>query len=285
MTFDPSTIKETLTMNPAAKVPSGTQKRGAYGLNLAFQGDTAAAHFKALSRSLALIDSKDVPWQSEAHVNDLGLVSNMFARIYTADRGYWFSQSYAFGHPSHVISKLAAENLYRLRYGIARGDSEAVNETKAFLEREAVTDMIDTCINMGKGKMPPNEQGWAYIAWSSDDPQVIAAGASDGYMGNILSEISSQNNKNARNYGPMAAWLVNDCKAADAVIAETFAQSVYRPGFYVTNLGWAKRQIEDALISTGNLVISPWHVDDEEAYARLNLTAEEVPAAPITPTI
>jgi hypothetical protein len=91
-------------------------------------------------------------------------------------------------------------------------------------------------------------------------------------MRSILDQMENNGRQNGSNYGLVRAWLVHDPELASESLGKIFAESSANSGANSLDLGRMSDAIESALLQSDNLVLSPWHVDDEHAFDRLGLS-------------
>jgi hypothetical protein len=91
-------------------------------------------------------------------------------------------------------------------------------------------------------------------------------------MTEILARLAKGDSRGESNYGLVRTWLVHDPASARDSLREVIAE---RSGDSSLDLGRMSDEIEVALLQADNLVLSPWHVDDEMAFERLGLVVPD----------
>jgi hypothetical protein len=259
------------------KRPEEVYPNAGYGLNYPTYREPEAAQF---ARIRDFIQSGDPESEVVTRIGDLRSVSEYFARAATAHRPDWFYRSYKLGHPSHLLSRMVTEKLADLQVHIASGEFEAAEEELQFLSSEAVADMLDNYLILSdeKSRPPEPEQGWAYLAWRPDYPNSAFVGSGEGTMHEILTDLTARERTKGLKFGLLSAWLVHDPEHADRTIHDLWAAKPSANGRYNSvNFDRAAKSIEGALLATDNLVLSPWHIDDDMAFDRLGMRQTAAP--------
>lgn len=239
-----------------------------YGHGFHSVASRAAPLFQATVRVRDLLLSPERPLQDDCKA--LRLLSNQFAAIYTAQPGDWFSTSQIFGHPSQLLAQRIAQEFRILESAATSNDAVLAQSAGDFLRDEAVVEMLDNAIEIAKGNTSGPETGWAYIAWSPDTMVFYGIGAKDGRIEDILAEVSEDHRRKPRQLGLLAAWHVHDPEMADAELKGMLARHATTNGYYhKISLKRVRDSIDKMLVETDNLVVSPWHADEERAGERL----------------
>lgn len=259
------------------KRPEEVHPNTGYGLIYPKFREPEVAQF---ARTRDLIQSGDPASDVVTRIGDLRSVSEYFARAATAHRPDWFYRSYKLGHPSHLLARKVTERLADLQVHIAGGEFEAAEEELQFLSSEAVADMLDNYLTLAddNSRPPEPEQGWAYLAWRPDYPNSVFVGSGEGTMHEILSDLSARERTKGLKFGLLSAWLVHDPEHADRTIHGLWTTEPSANGRYNSvNFQRAAKEIEGALLSTDNVVLSPWHIDDDMAFERLGFRQTAAP--------
>jgi hypothetical protein len=252
----------------AGQPPLGFKSTKGFGFQAAFDADKRPRAVASVTLGLESLLGENVPWMSVPHMDALAFLVTAFSTMFTAATPDWFSISRCFGHPAHALSKTIYMDLHLLRHGLAIDDAALVKETAERLADDAVVEMLESARDALQGAATPEEKDWAYIAWSPVEPGMIAAGARLGVLEDIMWELPKAQ-KGSRAYGPLAAWLVHDVDAAALAVAKAMSGQPCKNDLYVANLNKARGRIEAALIADRNLVLSPWHVEDDSGLDRL----------------
>lgn len=250
------------------KIPKEMFPRVGYGLLVPKEFEE---EFQAVVRTRNMILSGSTTTDVPTHIKDISMVGKIFNRAQAACFADWFLQSFRLGHPSHLLARAVVEELSALQASLARRDQSASRKSLAFMSQEAVVEMFDNYIGLAKNVVPAEEKGWAYLAWRSEANLCLFPGAAEGAMYEILDGLATRNAWREHGFGLVGAWLVHDPEFAAATIREIFAEFPSKRGGYLLNLGSMSDAIENALVASDNLVLSPWHVDDEHAIERLGL--------------
>ncbi|NTF18137.1 hypothetical protein G6L37_06940 [Agrobacterium rubi] len=252
------------------EIPEEKYPRVGYGFHLPKEFDE---EFDAVVRTRDMILAGSTITDTPTHIKDLSLVGKIFNRAQAACFRDWFLQSFRLGHPSHLLARAAVEEIAKLQVSVARKNKAAISERLSFLDREAVVEMLDNYIGLTRNEIPPVEKGWAYLAWRSEKKHGFFPGASSGPMYDILEGLATRNPWREPGFGVVAAWLVHDPEFAAGTIDDLFAGHPRKRGGFRMDLGEMSDAIEGALLASDNLVVSPWHSDDDEALERLGLRA------------
>ncbi|MNU27257.1 hypothetical protein D3C71_156430 [compost metagenome] len=228
-----------------------------------------------VSRTRELILSGKLQATVDTHIRDLKNVAKIFDRAQGARSADWFRQSASIGHPSHLLARRITEALSSLHLNLVNDDQVKARSDLDFLHDEAVTEMLENWITAFKGERVPTERGWAYLSWKSDHICSLIPGADDGSMKEILESLAVRFARREDNYGLVAAWLVHDPQLATETFRELFAGYPDRNGAYSLDMGKMSSVMEAALLASDNLVLSPWHVEDEHAFERLGVLIPE----------
>jgi len=205
------------------------------------------------------------------HVHDLNHIGKIFNRAQSACMADWFLQSHRLGHPSHVLTRRIMAGLVELQGHLERLDMGGARKTLEFLREEAVVEMLDNCIAADNGEDVPEERGWAYLAYRGDGAFPLLPGVDAGSMDDILDKLADDMGHGGQ--GIFAAWLVHDPEHAGDTLHRMATRHSGGDGFFRLGLRAMADAIEAELIATDNLILSPWHVDDDHAYERLGLAA------------
>jgi hypothetical protein len=224
-----------------------------------------------VSRTRELILSGKLQATVDTHIRDLKNVAKIFDRAQGACSADWFRQSASIGHPSHLLARRITEALSSLHLHLVNGDQAKARSDLDFLHDEAVTEMLENWIAAFKGEKVPTERGWAYLSWKSDHIYSLIPGADAGSMKEILEKLAVRFARREDNYGLVAAWLVHDPEFAAETFRDLFAGYSDRNGAYSLDMGKMSGAMEAALLASDNLVLSPWHIEDEHAFERLGV--------------
>lgn len=237
---------------------------------------TAVEYFMSVMRVRDMIVAgRPQSDRTECHA-DLKRVAYIFDVTQAAHRPGWFVQAQTIGNPSHVLARAVTETLTAAQAAITNRDEAALRNALDFLHDEAVTEMLENYITLAKGGSQPDEDGFAYLAWTADHRPEITVGASSGNMAAILADLGSRSGIGGRRtWGVLGAWLVHDPEMAQAHIDRMFelkGTGIRGSTAYLHERAKEGiKEIEAMLISTDNLILSPWHVDDEAAFGRLGI--------------
>lgn len=222
----------------------------------------------AVVRIRDLILAREIRDNPAVLIKDLSYIGKIFNRAQAANFSDWFLQAFRMGHPSHLLARTVTETLATLQNCIARDDLSSLIACVDFLHDEAVVEMLENYIDLQKGQVQPLETGWAYLVKINGDSGLIV-GAGDGTMYDAIHEISADNRKRSSDISLLGAWLVHDPQAAASAISEEFSGQINRRGRLFANIARVTERIEGALMGSENLVLSPWHADDDRAVERL----------------
>jgi hypothetical protein len=251
------------------ELPKDDYPRIGYGM---FPPKTYEQQAIAVARTIDLILSGKPNERDQVHITDINHVGKIFDRSQAACFGDWFRQSASIGYPSHLLARRVTETLASLQRHLDGRDYSGAKNDLDFLHDEAVTEMLENWISVHKGERGPVERGWAYLAWKSGRGDRVIPGVGNGNMTEILARLAKGDSRGESNYGLVRTWLVHDPASARDSLREVIAE---RSGDSSLDLGRMSDEIEVALLQADNLVLSPWHVDDEMAFERLGLVVPD----------
>lgn len=221
---------------------------------------------------LNVLNSKQLPKDSEPLQQSLSMVKGMFSRIYVGDCYDWFTTSRFLGHPSGELSKDISISIARIKGAIREQDAGLFNEMVDHITANYGNDMLDNYLDMAvRNGHPVREEGWAYVLWSSSERDVVHVGAAGGEVEDVINRLNEES-PGFHPYGVLAAWLVHDPVAAFNDIHEALDDYAMEDGFFRVNFGVARDTVHQLLKDTDNFALSPWH--DYEPQV------EATPAAP-----
>jgi hypothetical protein len=219
----------------------------------------------AVTSILAAVESWTMPENSGAFQQSASIVKGLFSRIAVGDCYDWYSTSRLLGHPSPDLSSEVSAKLKQLKSVVGRQDREAFAEICRFFHDECVTDMLDNYLGLAVRKENPvEEDGWAYILWSSSERDALHVGAAGGTVEEVLKRLNAEN-PGYHPYGVLAAYLVHDPLVAHRGIERVLDPHALGLGFYRVDLGTARRALHELLLRSENTVKSPWHAGVEAA--------------------
>lgn len=254
--------------------------------------DAAPLRRSAVSHMLSLLDDGRVPAKTADNLMAMAVVREMMTDVFREASFDWFTTSYNLGQPSGRLALQASRSLSALREHVISGDAVLALQAMDELSRWAVPEMLDSYLLLDEN--PDTDEieeavGWAYMLWSPDLPGVAAIGVTEG---TVMEEIENlgEDYPDVSPFGVLSAWQVAD-PAHAAEIVENELMFAYtgkdvfhdlgpRPegNFEVLSL---KERVETALVRAGQLVLSPWHIEEQLEAAAVQETAQEAAPAPI----
>jgi len=246
-----------------SRVPYQDFRKLGYGM-IPVREDDWDIRIAAVKHVLGILSSGEMPPSTPETFAALNTIKGMFARIFVGDCYDWYTTSRLLGHPSAELSSQVAHRISDLRDAILRGDGTAFAENVNFLTDDFVDAMLDNYLDIAeRAKHPVEEEGWAYILWSSKEPDALFIGAAGGYIEEVTYALRAPDPE-GQPYGVLAAWLVHDAVDAYRSLAKRLAPYSLGGGFYRMDLGLAKHAVAETLSLSNNTVLSPWHVEEHD---------------------
>lgn len=254
-----------------------------YGL-FPFARDIAPMRASAVAHLLGMIDANTIPGKTADNLMAMAVVRQMLADVFLEGSFDWFTTSYNFGQVSGRLALQASRSLADLRSHVVSGAHELVERTMDDLMRLAVPEMLDNYLVLDRD--PSTDQisdavGWAYVLWTPDRPGVAAIGVTPD---TVMDEIENLQDDypDLSPFGVLSAWQVADPSTSakvveDAVLSAYTGEDVFhklKPDqdgrFEILTV---KERIETSLVEAKQLVLSPWHIDEQ---MEKSATAEDV---------
>lgn len=257
--------KPKLIAGALSAVPDGRFKRFGFGTS-PVPRDEWDQRITSAERVLGMIEGHVRPDASEATLDCISVTKGMFSRIALCDRYDWFSVARMMGYPSSEFSRQVSHGLAYLRFFLAQGDMDGAERELQRMRNVPAADCLHEFLAIARdGRHPENEEGWAYILWSSSERDLLHIGASGGTVDEVLARLR-RDYPGHDPFGVMAAWLVHDPLEAYVLVREIFDAEMVGDGFYRIGLGEARKRLGGQLSARDLLALSPWHEEpDPEA--------------------
>lgn len=208
-----------------------------------------------------ILQGDAMPASNDRLLQSLSIVKGLFSRVATGDKCEWFTVSRLLGHPSSILSNIASKRLAFVRAALIENKPTVFDEAVSRLYRDYIPEMLEYYLSMTvKASHPIVEESWAYILWSSSEPDALHIGAAGGTVEHVLGRLRREHPDNDA-YGILATWLVHDAVDAYRDIHQALDEHALGEGFFRMNLGDAKFTVTRVLRRTNNLSHSPWHAD------------------------
>lgn len=218
---------------------------------------------KAVQDVLGILDGDSMPLNDINTINSLRIVKGMFMAVSSGDQWDWFTTSRMLGFPSSDLSKSLSVRVHRLAHAISQQSDSYFDKCADFLRKNYAPEMLDNYLDVACRKQHPvEEEGWAYVLWSSSVPDEFFIGASGGKIDEVTRQLRVDYPDNDP-YGVLGAWLVHDPVLAFNDIREKLGDHSLGCGFYRLELADAKKIVSSTLVGADNHPISPWHAGDE----------------------
>jgi len=250
--------KPKLIAGALAAVPDGRFKRFGFGTS-PVPRDEWDERITSAERVLSMIEGHVRPDASEAVLDAISVTKGMFSRIALCDRYDWFSVARMMGYPSSEFSRQVSNSLAHLRFFLVQGDTDGAERELRRLQDVPASDCLQEFLAIARdGQHPENEEGWAYILWSSSERDLLHIGAAGGTVDDVLARLR-RDYPGHDPFGVMAAWLVHDPLEAYGLVRETFDSEMVGDGFYRIGLREARKRLGSELVARDLLALSPWH--------------------------
>jgi len=223
---------------------------------------------KSVAVTLALLEGRLEPRNDDFILQCVSNTKGLFNRIARGDRPDWFTVASQFGYPSAQLCRQVADDLAKMRKGMLKEDGAAFEAARDRLLDEPVVECLIAFEDaVARNQWYEAEEGWAYVFWSHDEPDLLAIGATEGTIFDVESELNREFSSGGR-YGVIGAWLVHDPEETAALLKRQFDRKSLGAGFYRMEIGDAKKEIQSLLERHDQFVMSPWHVEDEPELDR-----------------
>lgn len=217
----------------------------------------------AVQKVARLLDGGEMPQNDRESINDLRIVKGMFFALVTGDQWDWFTSARMLGFPSADLSRQISIRFHRMALAVAEQSDGYFEKCVNYLNKNHVGEMLENYLDIAcRSQHPVEEEGWAYILWSSSTPDELFIGASGGQIDEVTRQLRLEN-PHKDPYGVLGAWLVHDPVAAFQDIRGRLTNNSLGCGFYRIELGKAKEIVNNILVMTDNYASSPWHVCDQ----------------------
>lgn len=195
-------------------------------------------------------------------IRNLKIVKGMFLAVVVGDQWDWFTTSRMLGFPSSDLSRQMSLRFHRMVSAIENESDSYFEKCMEFLHKNFANEMLGAYLDIAcDSQHPVEEEGWAYVLWSSSTPDELYIGASGGQIDEVTRQLRIEN-PDKDPYGVLGAWLVHDPVLAYHDIRRKFSNESLGCGFYRVDLGHAKEAVTDILSLTDNYALSPWHVEE-----------------------
>jgi hypothetical protein len=201
-------------------------------------------------------------------VNAFGTAAEVFRIAGGESASDWFTVHKLLGQPSSALCLEIGDFLSDAGQRLAAGDERAARSVFEDLHDRAVPDMIENYLNTTnhqKAASHSEADGWAYILWSSAEPDAVIAAVTEL----TVDEAISGRGKRGHPLGVLAAWQVYRPEEVTRKVADLLSGLCLDADIHVVErglngtatLGMIKDTIEQMLVADDLLVPSPWHFD------------------------
>ena len=203
---------------------------------------------------------------------DIRVGMDLFLKASMADSRDWLSIVSALGFPAHSLSFHIVEQLDFLRKALSVSNVTNFLQARSRLLDEAVVEMLENLVAVVFDRSTlQQEKGLAFIACSNYHRERLVIGAKSEDLFRIQSGLDKKHKLRRAKFGFLSLWLVHDVDLASKSIIETMASFRGLNSVYEVTLPEAKSLIQARLVSDDNLVLSPWHIDDDLAFKRIGI--------------
>lgn len=198
----------------------------------------------------------------EQGLKNLKIVKGMFLALVVGDQWDWFTTSRMLGFPSSDLSRQMSLRFHRMVHAVVTESDSYFEKCMEFLHKNYAREMLESYLDIAcASQHPVEEEGWAYILWSSSAPDELYIGASGGQIDEVTRQLRIEN-PDKDPYGVLGAWLVHDPVEAYHDIRNRLSNHSLGCGFYRMDLDKAKAAVTETLTLTDNYALSPWHVEE-----------------------
>jgi len=170
------------------------------------------------------------------------------------------------GFPSSDLAKQMSIRVHRMAHATVGQSESYFEKCVGYLKDNFAPEMFENYLDIAcRNQHPVEEEGWAYVLWSSSAPDELFISASNGKLDEVARQLRVENPDNDP-YGVLAAWLVHDPVQAYDDIDSHLAEHSLGGGFFDISLGDAKEALSNMLVSSDNHALSPWHVEEEYGH-------------------
>jgi hypothetical protein len=209
-----------------------------------------------------LLNSGEMPQNDEENIKNFRILKGMFFALVTGDQWDWFTSARMLGFPSADLSRQISIRFHRMAQAVTDQSDGYYEKCLNYLNKNHVGEMLENYMDIAcRSQHPVEEEGWAYILWSSSTPDELFIGSSGGQIDEVTRSLRNEN-PDKDPYGVLGAWLVHDPVRAFQDIREKLSGNSLGCGFYRIELGLAKEIVNSTLQMTDNYASSPWHVCD-----------------------
>jgi hypothetical protein len=223
----------------------------------------------AVTITLQLFDA-DAPEIKPATSNALATVAELFQEAGLEDSNEWYTIHKLFGQPSAWLCLRMGDKLLEARSCLSEGDAARARDILYELHDDALPEMLESYLNTTKHQNPTSHDepdGWAYVLWSSDEPDGVIMAATELTIDEAIAHITTPR---GHPLGVLAAWQVYRPEIAAKRISALYGDLRIDGDMYVVErgatgaatLGSIKDVIETMLVQEQLLVRSPWHFEE-----------------------
>jgi hypothetical protein len=218
--------------------------------------DAAKALYEAISTGS--LPPRDDLWKKRCNH-----LARLFGSVSAQGDVAWFVNSEMLGHPSPEIAGKMVGLMNKISWAIRGRNSKGFADAVEAFNSDHGDEMLDSYLDVAlRGEKPIDEPAWAYILWSNRQDGILRIGATADDIRTLTSGLNRDINSTTP-VSILAAWPVHDPDDAKIMIANSLREYRTAEGLYFIKPGVAKEIVEQGLKSTGNFVLSPFHVDDE----------------------
>jgi hypothetical protein len=242
---------------PLGSIPSGQFMSGGFGLAPVSDWDRRR---EAMRFVLSCLDEDVMPAATRSVRFET--VADIFEAVASCDMRDWYSLSRFLGHPAAEHCRPIANAFRGMAQAVLTGHREAYAKLMEFVLDAYAGEMIESFNGIASGQPYQPEEGLVYIAWSSASGRAIQIGVADGTVEPELRALDSERGNNGR-HGLLGTWLVHDVDHARDTLSGLLRHGLSPDGSYSLSPGEARQIISRGLTQSDNLVLSPWHDDND----------------------
>jgi hypothetical protein len=213
-----------------------------------------------ISASLKLIESTSLPGREHDISVLLGAALSISA-VTRRDHATWYTASEMFGHPAPELCFRLSSHLHAFAKCIRQQKAGRFAELVKRFDEDRGLEIFDSFLDVANLGLPVvEEEGVAFILKRPGELN-LHIGVCDSTLRTYVAALMKAQGLSLKGVEVLAAWLVDDVEETRTLIRETFRMEAIKEDVYFVTQKRAADTVEALLKSSGNYVLSPWHID------------------------